>query len=319
MRHISILIAGSLLLTAFAGFLPAHAQVRVDGEPVRLTTPEQTFAEPEWSPDGSRIAVSGARYSGIYAVDVESGAVRSITDDPGAGYGFTWAPDGQSLLARVARFDGPRRTDALVIYDADTAASEQLTDFRDDLSALPRWSASGDRVFLYANEKLEVFALEGDFASKTDADERTEWVALKNGIASVNLARDEVRPTRLLENETILNVTPSPDGTRVAFEVLGGNLFVTDSAGTDLIDLGPGNRPTWSPDGQWIAYMRTEDDGHTFTQSDLYAVRADGSLTVRLTDTVERLEMNPAWSPDGSRIAFDDLSDGSIYLLPVYR
>ncbi len=61
--------------------------------------------------------------------------------------------------------------------------------------------------------------------------------------------------------------------------------------------------------------MRTEDDGHSITASDLYAARADGSASVRLTDTPDALEMNPSWSPEGSRIAFDDR--GALYEIRV--
>jgi Tol biopolymer transport system component len=115
----------------------------------------------------------------------------------------------------------------------------------------------------------------------------------------------------------LLNVAPSPDGRRVAFEVYGGNLFVMSLDGSSLVDLGHGARPTWSPDGRWVAFMVTEDDGHTVTAADLVAARADGSGQVALTSTPDRLEMNPSWAPDGRALAFDDATDGALYLLPV--
>lgn len=49
--------------------------------------------------------------------------------------------------------------------------------------------------------------------------------------------------------------------------------------------------PTWSPDGQWIAYVLSP--GH------IYLMKPDGSGADYLTDG----EL-PSWSPDSRRIVF---------------
>ena len=72
-------------------------------------------------------------------------------------------------------------------------------------------------------------------------------------------------------------------------------------------------RPSWSPDGRRIAFMRDDPaDGTT----DLWIVNADGTGLSRLTDCVGQVktgpifarrpcfDYDPAWSPDGSTLAF---------------
>src|SRR5262245_842036 len=50
--------------------------------------------------------------------------------------------------------------------------------------------------------------------------------------------------------------------------------------------------PSWSPDGQWIAYSSTRDDNQ-----EIYVAKSDGSEKRRLT-TELAIDAHPAWSPD---------------------
>jgi Tol biopolymer transport system component len=58
--------------------------------------------------------------------------------------------------------------------------------------------------------------------------------------------------------------------------------------------------PTWSPDGQWIAFQTISQEGR---QSDIFIIRPDGSQRTRLSDgtTYDSL---PTWSNDAQSIAF---------------
>lgn len=63
--------------------------------------------------------------------------------------------------------------------------------------------------------------------------------------------------------------------------------------------------PSWSPDGQRIAFVSNRTGG-----GDIYVVNRDGSGLARLTMT-DGSEYRPNWSPDGSRIVFTrDDGDG---------
>lgn len=93
---------------------------------------------------------------------------------------------------------------------------------------------------------------------------------------------------------------PSPDGKRFAFGALN-DLWVMDLPdGTPRKVAGAPEgefHPTWSPDGQWIAYVTwNQEGGHIFK------VRADGrGQPQRLTREVAAYYAT-RWAPDGRRI-----------------
>ncbi len=307
------------LLTGLA--LPAAAQpsLRVTGPPVAVTRADDgPFTGARWSPDGSLLAISPVGNGGIWVVRSDGSGLRQVTEAPGSGFGFSWSPDGSSIAARVDREEADRRrSHAVVVFDVEDGSSRNLTGFRHDMPSLPAWGPGTADVVLPTSTGLDRLGagLEPDARRAGRAD---RFVVLREGRPVVaNADARTARPMDLFPDETLLNLVASPDGNRVAFEVLGGNTWVLDVTTGSTTDLGRGYRPQWSPDGRWIVYMVTEDDGEQFLSSDLVAVRSDGSERVRLTDSPDRLEMNPSWSPDGSRLAFDDLLDGVVYLLPI--
>ena len=98
----------------------------------------------------------------------------------------------------------------------------------------------------------------------------------------------------------IRDAVPSPDGRRLAFSALG-DLYVMDlpeSAPRRLTSAADGEFfPTWSPDGQWIAYVTWSDAG-----GHIQKIRADGrGQPVRLTREVATYSATN-WSPDGRRV-----------------
>ena len=113
----------------------------------------------------------------------------------------------------------------------------------------------------------------------------------------------------------------SPDGKQLVFVSSRG----TGSADIWVLDLltkkvrnlthAPANfRPSWSPDGKWIAFSSDRDtpvrrDGDRFEQSQaasIYLMRADGTDVRRLTPA-GKFAGSPKWSPDGERIVFYEM------------
>jgi Tol biopolymer transport system component len=120
----------------------------------------------------------------------------------------------------------------------------------------------------------------------------------------------------------------SPDGLTLAFVSSreGGfaNLWLQDLRSRRAWPIAKTNagsfRPSWSPDGKWIAFSSDRDtrrarwdSGWELTQSTaLYVVRPDGSSLRRLTEP-GGYAGSPRWSPDGRRIVFYRSTPQDVY------
>lgn len=294
-----------------------------EGPATRITPDGGQFLQPVFSPVGDQIAAAGPRYQGIYLIDLsvpEERRLRRLTDTPGSGYRFSWSPDGKAIATRSTRYVNRRRVNYIEVYDVATGRSFPLTEGRSFMPVLPEWSTDGRAIVLPMPDQIQILERPAEISvgeMRVAAQAEPAAVALvRDEFRAVNSAGQEVERFRPVPGR-YLNAVRSPDGSRIAFEVVGGNLYVVGADGSGLVDLGRGERPRWSPDSDWLVYMITEDDGHQILASDIYAVRSDGSGKVNLTNSPDRIEMNPSWSPDGTKIAFDDHVDGGIYLLNV--
>ncbi len=89
------------------------------------------------------------------------------------------------------------------------------------------------------------------------------------------------------------------------------DIYVMTLAGEGLqaVTNDPGDErgPSWSPDGQRLAFYGAEADQSDF---DIFVVNADGTEMRNLTSSPDVDERYPTWSPDGTQIAFHSNADG---------
>lgn len=123
----------------------------------RLIDNVQDDHEPDWSPDGSRIAFARYRDGNdeIYAMDPEGRALDRLTDDPKQDSGPAWSPDGN----RIA-FQSNRGGD-LEIYtmNPDGTGLDRITDGpKADLQ--PAWSPDGKKIAFTSDRHGDPSAVE---------------------------------------------------------------------------------------------------------------------------------------------------------------
>ena len=170
-----------------------------------------------------------------------------------------------------------------------------------------------DRDVAWLSDSTLVFASDrdGDYdlyrLEPADADERTLFRSLEHRtVRLTDTAVPERRPV------------VSPSGDRVAYvranagyaAVEGGALLVADVEGGALAEprvLLEGwavpDGVTWSPDGRWLAYSRTDLDFN----EEVFVLAADGSEGPVNVSQHPKADMSPVWSPDGSKLGFTSL------------
>ena len=309
-----------LLLLSVSTTVSAGDSFKVIGEPVKLIDGDADyfFTRPLWSPDGSLIAFTNSNYEGLWVANSDGSEKRLLTDEPAAGFGFEWSSDSKAIVTRVAKFEGKYRYNAIKVFDLEKNEVKLLTEYRTFMPGLPHWAGADEKVYMFGKNELEIFET-GKKATVLQKESASDLIYfLKNDhIAVGNIVTAEYNVFEPIKGWRYINPVISPDKTKIAFEVMGGNLYVMNIDGSVLVDLGEGHRPQWASDSQHLVYMKTEDDGHQYLSADIYTIKIDGSGKVRLTSTDDKLEMNPSWSPDGQKIAFDVMDEGAIYVIKL--
>jgi Tol biopolymer transport system component len=271
---------------------------------------------PVFSPDGKKIAYTKASYKGLWIFDRITNSTSQVTDEDAAGFAFKWSSDSKSILTRVVKYENLRRYNAVKIFESESSETKVLTNYRTTMTYLPDWVNDDAEVFLPIKEGVEVYSTGKLRKTNMLAAELSSYVR-NDKIVVRNFSTASEQTISQIENADIINLTTSPDKNKLAFEVVGGNLYSMNIDGTNLTDLGEGNRPRWSFDSRKIIYMIAEDDGHTFTASDIYSINADGTQKKNLTNTDDLIELNPCFAPDEKSFVFDVYNDGSIYLMNI--
>ncbi|MCB9549106.1 MAG: PD40 domain-containing protein [Myxococcales bacterium] len=203
---------------------------------------------------------------------------------------FAWAPD-MKLLNKPYVFSsiGPKKNFDL-FADGSWLTSNPGNDGQ------PDWSPDGRYIAFTSQQKDSGDVMVIDLGGESDKPMKvTLWPNMTEFSPRWSPRQNHVMFTRSQSGNrgqdigVVTDVTKPQDSTRM----------ITEWAGDEI-------RPSWSPDGQHIAFYankdRSRDDDKIF---DLWVIGVDGNNPKQLAkDVVVDDHRGPAWTPDASTILF---------------
>lgn len=266
---------------------PAQPEVA----PIRLTTDGAYNGNPDWSPDGSKIAFDG--WAGFGGPRIQVMDTDPATDDqtvltaPAGGYGDfgpAWSPNGTRIAFVSSRTDGVSEDWGYEIYVMD---------------------ATGEVGPLVDATRLTTDPFDPETGRSID-DSQVTWSPDGSRLAFVSTGRG------LDPDACDLWVMDSADSDSDGFGDHLHQLTFDESYNCDLFE---DITPQWSPNSGLIAFTSVRSGNF-----DIWLVNANDPTDLRnVTATAGQNEDQPGWSPDGTQVIFRSGASGQyeLYSLPV--
>ena len=316
---------------------------KIDGTGrVRLTRHPAPEESPAWSPVGGTIAFR--RQGQLIQIPSEGGQETPITT--AAGRGLSWSPDGKLL----AFSDGtsPNGSLGIVLILMDTKQRRTLTSpgRAGEEDIFPAFSPDGKSVAFVrrvatATEIYRVPVSGGTPVRVAIPGQPSSGLVWSPDGAYLLFATGRLAPGLLAVSAAARDATTLQRVDIAGFSVSqpsivavrGGReidlAYAHENANSDIwgatiggatfspvplaASLRVDQAPSFSPDGQWLAFSSARSG-----YEEIWLSRADGSQPRQLTNFQSAVANSPRWSPDGRWIVFDATIGGNADIYMVH-
>lgn len=289
-----------VLLILFIAVIPVLAQNVTVVEDIALTSQnEGSFYYPALSPDGKNLLFSSVSYKGLWSKNLTTGKIIKITDALGAGYEPGFSTVGNEILFREDKFINGKRFSSLMSFDLITKKSVVLDEGIRDLKIC---RINSNAINNYVKDTEVRSTLKQNILQKTTASELIVFIQDSKIVLSENNTKKVLEP---LGYGNYIWASLSPDKSKLLFTFAGKGTYVSDLEGTILKKIGYANYPSWSPDGNWILFMKDIDDGEKIISSDVYIANLNTGKFYNLTSRSDDITLYPKWGITNSEIYYN--------------
>ena len=244
-------------------------------EVVQFTRDDKSSSNPAWSPDGRYIAFTSARSgkNNIWIIPTSGGEARQLTDVKTGVNAFKWSPDGSSI--------------AFVRPDEKIEEEERKEKEREDSYIV------GEEVKM---NHLWVI----DFKPGEVSPAQTR--RLTGGKFNVGAAYASGFDWSPDNREIAFTHTPTPSADHWPLADISVVNVSSGEVRSLLNSSAAESAPLYSPDGNWLAYLKSDDPPTWGFTTDVCLIRPDGNQDNALARTFDRRADIIGWAADNRKI-----------------
>ena len=289
-----------LLLIFLITTIPLAAQMVTVVEDAAVTNlKDGAFYYPAVSPDGTTLLFSSESYKGLWSNNLSTGKVVKITNVNGAGYEPGFSPVSNEILFREDKFVKGKRFSSLLSYDV---AAKKAAVLEEGVRDLKICRDNSNAFKNYVKETEVRSTMKQTMLQKSAAPEKVVFIQDSKIVLSENNTKKALQP---LGEGSYIWASLSPDKTKLLFTFAGKGTYVTNLEGTILNKVGYANYPSWSPDGNWILFMKDLDNGVNLISSEIYIANLKTGKYINLTLLSDDISMYPKWEVTNSEIFYN--------------
>jgi Tol biopolymer transport system component len=259
---------------------------------------EGKFCYPMISPDGKFLLMSKENRQGLWMKDLSSGRIKRITNASGAGLDPVFSFDGNEILFRENKIINGKIFSSLKSYNLKTQKVFLKEDNIRDLKFL-KTTNNVSKSYLKQNEIAQIFTSAS--LSKTTSDDISVAVDMNKIILYQNGVKKYLSPAG---DGYYIWPSVSPDKSKLLFTLAGKGTYVSDLQGNILKKIGYANFPSWSPDGNWILFMKDLDNGEVIISSEIYIANINTGKYFLLTENQNEISLYPTWGSSINEIYY---------------